>query len=92
MVAYFATVRTHTDQGSWGEETAFRLLQAIEDSRPKMTIVDAQDLPVTNVSKAERDIFEQALGQFQTYTGDPVATIEGAFAATPLCSRRREKT
>jgi tetratricopeptide (TPR) repeat protein len=48
-----------------------------------MTMLDARDLPITNVSEAERDVFENALGQFQTYTGDPVATIDGALAARP---------
>jgi hypothetical protein len=48
-----------------------------------LTTADARDLPLTNVSEAERDIFERALGQFQTYTGDPVATIEGVLAARP---------
>jgi tetratricopeptide (TPR) repeat protein len=48
-----------------------------------MPMTDARDMPITNVTEAERDIFEQALGQFQTYTGDPAATIEGAIAARP---------
>ena len=48
-----------------------------------MTMLDARDLPITNASEAERDTFENALGQFQTYTGDPVATIERALAARP---------
>lgn len=48
-----------------------------------MTMLDARDLPITNASEVERDTFENALRQFQTYTGDPVATIEGALSGRP---------
>jgi len=48
-----------------------------------MPTTDARGYPVTNAAAAERDIFEKALGEFQTYTGDPVATIESALAVQP---------
>jgi len=44
---------------------------------------DLRDVPVTGADAAAIDRFETALRQFQSYTGDPVATIESALADCP---------
>ncbi|MDA0367822.1 MAG: tetratricopeptide repeat protein [Proteobacteria bacterium] len=48
-----------------------------------MPTVDARGHLLTNASTAECAVFEEALAEFQTYTGDPVATIERAIEARP---------
>jgi tetratricopeptide (TPR) repeat protein len=44
---------------------------------------DARDLPVTTGNAAALAHFETALEQFQSYTGDPIATIDQALEADP---------
>ena len=44
---------------------------------------DARGVPVTGGSKFACDQYEIALRQFQSYVGDPIATIDAALAASP---------
>jgi hypothetical protein len=44
---------------------------------------DARDVPVTCSSAAALDLFETALTQYQSYTGDPIATIDQALRQAP---------
>ncbi len=44
---------------------------------------DLRGVPVSSGSPAALDRYETALRQFQSYTGDPVGTIEGALAEAP---------
>ena len=47
-----------------------------------MTILDARGMPVSQGGEALA-LYEEALGQLQSYVGDPVATIDRALAAHP---------
>ena len=44
---------------------------------------DARGVPVTGASPFAREQYEIALRQFQSYVGDPVATIDAALADSP---------
>ena len=44
---------------------------------------DARGVPVSGGSAFARDQFEVALRQFQSYVGDPVATLDAALADSP---------
>jgi tetratricopeptide (TPR) repeat protein len=44
---------------------------------------DARGLALTNASAHARDRYEVALRQFQSYVGDPVATLDEALADSP---------
>lgn len=44
---------------------------------------DARDVPISTSSAAAAAHFETALAQFQTYTGDPLATMQQALEADP---------
>ena len=44
---------------------------------------DARGVPVTGASAFARDQYEIALRQFQSYVGDPVATLDAALADSP---------
>ncbi len=44
---------------------------------------DLRGEPVSTASTAAMAAYEAALTQFHTYTGDPIATIDGALAADP---------
>ena len=44
---------------------------------------DRRDIPVTGADATAVDRFETALRQFQSYTGDPVGTIEEALRESP---------
>ena len=44
---------------------------------------DARGVPVTGGSKFACDQYEVALRQFQSYVGDPIATIDAALADSP---------
>jgi hypothetical protein len=44
---------------------------------------DLRGAPVSCASRPALDLYEKALEQYQTYVGDPVATIEGALAEAP---------
>lgn len=48
-----------------------------------MTKTDLRGVPVSTDDAAALDVFEQALRQFQSYTGDPIATIDRALAVRP---------
>ena len=48
-----------------------------------MTIRDARGVPVSAATPADLARYETALQQFQTYVGDPVATIDSALAESP---------
>lgn len=48
-----------------------------------MTTTDLRNNPISPVSDDAAAAFEDALAQFQTYSHDPVATIEGALAEHP---------
>jgi hypothetical protein len=45
------------------------------------SMTDARGDTVTGASARALDLFEQAVAQFQTYSGDPVATIDAALAS-----------
>jgi tetratricopeptide (TPR) repeat protein len=47
------------------------------------SMTDARGDTVTGASARALDLFEQAVAQFQTYSGDPVATIDAALADSP---------
>jgi tetratricopeptide (TPR) repeat protein len=44
---------------------------------------DASDVPVSNASAKALDDYETALTQFQSYAGDPIATLEATLAEAP---------
>ena len=44
---------------------------------------DIRDNPVSMVDGETLDLFEAALKDFQTYTGDPIANIDGALSRSP---------
>ena len=44
---------------------------------------DARGVPVSGGSAFARDQYEVALRQFQSYVGDPVATLDAALADSP---------
>jgi len=44
---------------------------------------DARGVPVSSADRTALDLYEKALGQYQSYVGDPVATIEAALTAAP---------
>jgi hypothetical protein len=44
---------------------------------------DLRGIPVSTGSAAALEWFEAALRQFQSYTGDPIATIDSALAEAP---------
>jgi tetratricopeptide (TPR) repeat protein len=44
---------------------------------------DARGVPVSCPSRTALDVYETALGQYQTYVGDPLATIDAALADRP---------
>jgi tetratricopeptide (TPR) repeat protein len=48
-----------------------------------ITSVDARGEPVSGASQAAIALYEQALDQFQCYSGDPLATLEQAVADSP---------
>ncbi|MBA2544708.1 MAG: tetratricopeptide repeat protein [Deltaproteobacteria bacterium] len=48
-----------------------------------MTTLDLRDTPVSMTDPTALDLLEQAIRQFQSYVGDPVATIEPALEARP---------
>ncbi len=48
-----------------------------------MSILDAQGHALTGASARAADLYDQALRQLQTYTGDPVATASAAVADSP---------
>ena len=48
-----------------------------------MTLTDARGDAVTGASARSLDLFETAVRQFQTYSGNPVATIDAAIADSP---------
>lgn len=48
-----------------------------------MSILDAQGHALTGASPRAADLYDQALRQLQTYTGDPVATASAAVADSP---------
>src|SRR5688500_2828198 len=48
-----------------------------------MISTDARGDMVTGASARALELFEQAIAQFQTYSGDPVATIDAAIADSP---------
>jgi tetratricopeptide (TPR) repeat protein len=48
-----------------------------------MTLKDARGLAVSTSSREALDGFELALGRLHTYTGDPLAALDGALAADP---------
>jgi hypothetical protein len=48
-----------------------------------MTIRDARGEPMTGAGARAAEAFEQAVHELQCYIGDPVATIDGALAASP---------
>lgn len=48
-----------------------------------MAFTDARGLAATGADHAALDRFETALAQFQCYTGDPVATLDGITADRP---------
>ena len=45
--------------------------------------LDARDLPVSCSQPAALSLYEKALNQFQSYIGDPIATIEEALRHAP---------
>src|SRR5262245_16166912 len=45
--------------------------------------LDTRDLPVSCSQPAARNLYETALTQFQSYIGDPIATIEEALRESP---------
>lgn len=48
-----------------------------------ITSVDARGEPVSGASQVAIALYEQALDQFQCYSGDPLATLERAVADSP---------
>jgi tetratricopeptide (TPR) repeat protein len=46
-------------------------------------ILDTRDLPVSCSHPAALNLYEKALTQFQSYVGDPIATIEEALRQAP---------
>ena len=44
---------------------------------------DRRDIPVAGADATAVDRFESALRQFQSYTGDPVGTIEEVLRESP---------
>ena len=44
---------------------------------------DARGIPVSSGSAGAIARYETAIGQLQSYVGDPIATIDGALAESP---------
>ena len=44
---------------------------------------DQRGVPVSCANRTALDLYETALGQYQSYVGDPIATIDQALAAAP---------
>src|SRR5262245_56714211 len=51
--------------------------------KPQSEIQDARGVPVSCSQQAVLDLFETALVQYQTYVGDPLATIDDALRHAP---------
>src|SRR5215831_20842518 len=53
------------------------------NSKPRSESRDVRDVPVSCSQQAALDLFETALIQYQTYVGDPLATIDDALRHAP---------
>jgi tetratricopeptide (TPR) repeat protein len=56
--------------------------RSTSDQRSRPTL-DARGVPVSCSDRSALDLYEKALVQFQSYVGDPIATIEDAVALAP---------
>ena len=67
------------------ESHAFRANQGdkICNGRTDVTLNDIRGEPTSATNQAALDIFEEAVTQFLGFTGDPVATVQGALEEDP---------
>src|SRR5215471_9351113 len=55
----------------------------VSNAKPRSESQDARGVPVSCSQQSALDLFETALVQYQTYVGDPLATIDDALRHAP---------